>query len=566
VKAILTLALALLVLEVHPRTERTRSPSDATVFIRIIGSAHVEVDEAGLRRSFDLDQLDISTGSGFLFSPFGYVLTNHHVVNNAEAFIFTRGMLRATITLRTSRIDVCFRPDAQTPRELPSTCVPASIAASDADLDLAVLFVGGSNHPYIALGDSDVATAGLPVDALGYPFGGAVEVGKVAMARDLVPEVSVTPGAVSAARTDDAGERRYLQVTNVLNPGNSGGPLVTQEGFGVGVICMKLTRAAGIGFAIPINRVLGFLERNGLDQFLPARRLRLGEFQDIAAKGIRIRLLEGTSDASRFRTQVEADAPAAAIVLRIDRVLSPWHAKRIEDTLVGTRMFEPLPMAPRQGRVSARAANPRLTLGAAVGEAADASQDTRMDYAILDLGAEKLVARYIGPAEAMAINEGLLRESLTGLEGRRLIAGALPPVEQIDWSGAQAGPSQGSVLPAGWVVEPGAPSACQGLPQPDRTASVSPVQNYGLVLRSAAWSEGGVAPASAAEACSPRRGSLGDASYTSRESWMGVTYAVEGVFVRSGPKQLLQLEVVSTEEHRAYARGLLAECLKRAAQ
>ena len=565
-RPVLTLALALLVLAAHPRAERARSPSDATVFIRIIGSAHVEVEDAGVRRSFDLDQLDIGTGSGFLFSPFGYVLTNHHVVNNPEAFILTRGLLRATVTLRTSRIDVCFRPDAQAPRELPPICVPASIAASDADLDLAVLFVGGSNHPYLALGDSDIATAGIQVDALGYPFGQDVEVGKVAMARDLVPEVSVTPGAVSAARTDDAGERRYLQVTNVLNPGNSGGPLVTQEGFGIGVIRMKLTRASGIGFAIPINRVLEFLERNGLDQFLPARRLRLGGLQDIAAKGIRIRLLEGASDASLFRSQVEAGAPAAAIVLRIDRVLSPWYAKRIEDTLVGTRTFEPLPMAPRQGRVSARSANPRLTLGGAVGEAADAAQDTRMDYAILDLGAEKLVARYIGSAEAMAINEGVLRESLSGLEGRRLIAGALPPLEQVEWPGAQAGPGQGFIVPAGWVVEPGAPSACRGLPPPGRTASASPAQNYALVLRSAAWPEGGVTPASAAEICSPRRGSLGDASYTSRESWMGVTYAVEGVFVRSGPKQVLQLEVISTEEHSAYARALLAEWLKRAAQ
>lgn len=564
-KACLTLALALLVLEAHPRSERARSPSDATVFIRIIGSAHIEVTEAGLRRSFDLDQLDISTGSGFLFSPFGYVLTNHHVVASPEEFILTRGMARATVTLQIARIDVCFRPDTQAARDLPSGCLAASVAASDADLDLAVLYVGGSNHQYVALGDSDAATAGLSVEALGYPFGRDVEVGKVAVTRDLVPDVSVTTGAISAARTDDAGERRYLQITNTLNPGNSGGPLVTQEGFGVGVISMKLARGSGIGFAIPSNRVIDFLERNGLDQFLPARRLRLGEVQDLGAKGIRIRMPDGASDASRFRSHVAAEAPGAGIALRIDRVLSPWPAKRIEDTLVGASTLEPLAMAPRPGRAPARPANPRLTLGSAVGAAADSGQEVRMDYATLDLGAEKLVARYVGPAEAMAINERVLRESLSGLDGRRLIAGAPPPLEQLDWRGAEPGPGQGFVLPAGWVAEPGAPSPCQKLPQPDRSVSASPVQNYTLVLRSAAWSDGDMLPASAAAACWPDRGSLGEASYTFREAWMGVTYTVEGVLVRTGPKQVLQIEVVSTGEYSAYAREVLAACLKRAA-
>ena len=55
-------------------------------------------------------------------------------------------------------------------------CTEASVTASDPTVDLAVLFVGGSaNLPYLALGDSDVVAAGLPVDALGYPFGREVE-------------------------------------------------------------------------------------------------------------------------------------------------------------------------------------------------------------------------------------------------------------------------------------------------------------------------------------------------------------------------------------------------------
>jgi len=565
-KALLTLAVALTVLPAPGRPERARTPADATVFIRLVGSAHIEVDEAGDRRSVDLDAIDISTGSGFLFSPAGYVLTNDHVVNNPEDFILSLGAAQVKVTLRVSKIDVCFRPDAEAGPGLGATCVLASVAASDAALDLAVLFIGGSGHPYVALGDSDAAAAGLPVDALGYPFGRDVEVGKVAKAQDLAPEVSVTPGFVSALRADDAGERRYLQVTNTLNPGNSGGPLVTREGFAIGVICMKLTKGSGIGFAIPISRVREFLERTGLEPFLPARRLRLGELQDLAAKGMKIRLPEGSADASPFRSQVEAGADGADIGFRIDRVYSPWHAKRIESALVGSQTFEPVAFAPREGRIAAGRVDPRLLLGAATGGTPGTSEDVRMDYAILDLGAEKLVARYVGSAEAMALNEGLLRESLSSLQGRRLAAARDPvPVDTLEWSNAQAGAAGGLVaMPAGWVVEPGRPSACPGLPQPDRAATASPVDDFTRVLRAAAWLDGSLDAASAAAACSARRGPLGQASYSSREIWLGVTYTIDGVFLRVGPKLVLQLETVATDEHVAYARSLLATWVKKA--
>ena len=67
-------------------------------------------------------------------------------------------------------------------------CAEASIAGADRDRDLAILFVSGSsNLPYLPLGDSDVVAAGLAVEALGYPFGREVEIGKVGTASDLVP-------------------------------------------------------------------------------------------------------------------------------------------------------------------------------------------------------------------------------------------------------------------------------------------------------------------------------------------------------------------------------------------
>jgi S1-C subfamily serine protease len=195
-----------------------------------------------------------------IVSPYGYVVTNDHVVRNGEQFKVTKGLQRATFTLKVASIDVCFRPDAAASHGMSSPCFPASVTASDPAQDLAVLYISGANFPYVALGDSDAIASGLAVDALGYPFGRDVEVGKVATVQDIVPDVSTTPGAISALRTNDAGERRYLQITNSVNPGNSGGPIITRGGFAVGVLRSRLSDATGIGFAIAINDVKDFLE------------------------------------------------------------------------------------------------------------------------------------------------------------------------------------------------------------------------------------------------------------------------------------------------------------------
>jgi len=465
-----------------------------------------------------------------------------------------------------SRIDVCFPRGVLAAQGLSAQCAEASVSATDSTLDLAVLFVSGTDLPYVALGDSDAVLAGLSVDALGYPFGRDVEVGKVATAPDLVPEISTTPGAISALRAGDAGERRYLQITNNLNPGNSGGPLVDRDGFVVGVIRMKLTKGAGIGFAIPVNEVKDFLESHGLAHLIPSRRLHLGPFQSIEAKGIGLRLAEGVTDISPFRSRVETDPRSVEVALRIDRVFSPWNPKQIEQTLVGTQAFERISMVGPESQGSPRSGATPLLLGHATGTSADGKQEIKMDYAVLDLGSEKLVARYVGPAEQVAFNESVLRESLASLEGQRFIVGDLGPAENVEWSPAPATNGQRLLpVPVGWTVEPGGPSLCPGLPQPGAVTAAFPAHDFTVALRAAVWPSGEVAPDAAASACSSRRGSLGGASYASRGEFLGASYFIEGVFTRVGPG-LMQLEVLSPDQRSAFARALLSVWIKKVAE
>ena len=555
------LGAALLLTSISTFAQRAKSATDAAVFIRIVGSVHAEIEEFGVKRSVDLDHVEIGTGSGFVISPYGYVITNDHVVSDTEPIRITKikGFQEAKFTFKTSRIDVCFQAEAAAVHGLASACSAASVVASDPALDLAVLFINGSNLPYIALGDSDVVTTGLQVDALGYPLGRDVEVGKAASVSTVAPDVSTTRGTVSALRANDAGERRFLQVTNSVHPGNSGGPLLNRDGFAVGVIRMRLTRAADIAFAIPINDVKDFLESHGFDQAMQARRLRLGPVQNLEAKGVALRLPETLVDASPFHSHVETVAGGVDIVLRIDRVRSPWTPRQLEETLIGGQTFEALSMMPREGRVS-RAGEPTMLLGSAAG--LDASQNIRMDYAVLDLGPEKLVARYVGSPEQVAFNESVVRESLFSLQVQRFVPDERIALEKLEWS-TQNERSMVPV-PAGWSVEPGRPSPCSGLPQPAGFTAAFPPHDFTLMIRAAVWRGGEVVPDAAASACSSRRGSVEGASYASRGAWLGTTYVAEGAFVRVGSNQVVQLEVLATEERAALARALLATWMKKA--
>ena len=159
-----------------------------------------------------------SLGSGFIISKDGYVITNHHVVKDADEII-------VRLNDRSEFV--------------------AELVGSDARSDIAVLKLDGKNLPDLKFGDSDKVTVGEWVLAIGSPFGF---------------DYSVTAGIISAIGRSLPNENYvpFIQTDVAINPGNSGGPLFNLDGEVIGVNSQIYSRTGGfmgLSFAVPVNVV-----------------------------------------------------------------------------------------------------------------------------------------------------------------------------------------------------------------------------------------------------------------------------------------------------------------------
>jgi len=162
-------------------------------------------------------RVETSLGSGVIMSEQGFILTNHHVIQGADAI---------QVSLQDGRL------------------AQAKLVGSDPDTDVAVLKIDMKKLPVITLGHSDNLRVGDVVLAIGNPFG----VGQ-----------TVTMGIVSATGRNKLGINtfeNFIQTDAAINPGNSGGALVDAEGNLVGINTAMFSRSGGyqgIGFAIPTS-------------------------------------------------------------------------------------------------------------------------------------------------------------------------------------------------------------------------------------------------------------------------------------------------------------------------
>jgi len=173
-------------------------------------------DEAPGRRNPPQERS--SLGSGFIISSDGYVITNNHVVNNADEIIVRLNDRRE---------------------------FTAELIGTDKRSDIAVLKIEATNLPTLKLGDSSTLNVGEWVLAIGSPFGF---------------DHSVTAGIISAIGRSLPNENYvpFIQTDVAINPGNSGGPLFNLDGDVIGVNSQIYSRTGGfmgLSFAVPVNVV-----------------------------------------------------------------------------------------------------------------------------------------------------------------------------------------------------------------------------------------------------------------------------------------------------------------------
>lgn len=169
----------------------------------------------------------VSSGSGFIYTADGYIVTNYHVVKDAQ-----------TLTVTT----------------YDGTAYDATFVGGDENNDIAVIKVDATDLPAATVGSSSDLIVGDQVVAIGNPLGELTSTQTVGYVSGMNRDVSTDGSVINMIQTDAA-----------INPGNSGGPLFNSYGEVIGIVSAKYssysnTTVEGIGFAIPINDVLSLVE------------------------------------------------------------------------------------------------------------------------------------------------------------------------------------------------------------------------------------------------------------------------------------------------------------------
>ncbi|HEU0301400.1 MAG TPA: trypsin-like peptidase domain-containing protein [Longimicrobium sp.] len=238
------------------------------------------------------------SGSGFILTPDGYILTNNHVVEDAD---------RVTVVLSDKRE------------------FEARVVGRDPNTDIAVVKIDARNLPVVPLGDADALEVGDWVLALGYPLDlGQTTTAGIVSAKGRSIGIFQRSGA-------DAPLEHFIQTDAAINPGNSGGPLVDLQGRVVGInsaIASPTGFYSGYGFAVPINlarRVAEDLMRDGR-----VHRPMIGvEIRDATSADAEVFRLPSPDGAV---VNTEPRGPAAQAGLRMGDVIVSIDGDRVRDS------------------------------------------------------------------------------------------------------------------------------------------------------------------------------------------------------------------------------------------
>lgn len=235
-----------------------------------------------------------SLGSGFLISADGYIVTNNHVVADANSI---------TVTLDNGK-------GKEETRK-------AELIGADEETDLALLKINSNRSlPYLEFGNSDVVKVGEWLLAIGNPFG---------------LDHTVTAGILSAKGRDiKAGPfDNFLQTDASINPGNSGGPLLNMEGKVIGINTAIIASGQGIGFAIPSSMAARIIEdiRQGRKVSRGWLGVQIQEVDENMAKALGLKESKGA-----LVGQVMPGEPAERAGMQDGDVILSVDGKSIEDT------------------------------------------------------------------------------------------------------------------------------------------------------------------------------------------------------------------------------------------
>ncbi len=237
---------------------------------------------------------DKGAGSGFIISTDGYIVTNHHVIEGAEK-------IQATL------------PEGQ--------ILKAELKGSDPSTDIAVLKVYGSNLHTLSFADSDRLQVGQIAIAVGNPLG---------------LQYTVTSGIISAlGRTLRAKNGRLiddvLQTDAALNPGNSGGPLLDNEGHVIGVNTATIPSAQGLCFAVSSNLSGYIAGKLIIDGKVKRAQLGIaGQLVNLTERMVAVGKLSRHTGV--YVTEVVPDAPAKNGAIKSGDIIVGFNGKPVGST------------------------------------------------------------------------------------------------------------------------------------------------------------------------------------------------------------------------------------------